>query len=184
MSLLCFWELYPSLSYLDAHANVCFIRESEWGVITLWFSSQTWSSALNFLTLAPLHTGLDQGKWPFNRHDSLFDWELCPTATSLSASKASQRLCSASSPSPRHSLFLYLFIYFVAMLLLWCLQSPRHPETSLLYPSVMQAPPHPLLLTALLLIKKSCTRGHDFWETTLVVRWSLHSIHRFVCRGC
>lgn len=69
----------------------------------------------NKLTLAPLHTGLDEGKWPFNHHDSLFDWELCPKASTLPASKASQRLCSASS-SP---VAVFLLVCF-AMLLLQC----------------------------------------------------------------
>ncbi len=79
----------------------------------LWSQAVLWTDTY---CIAPLHTGLDEGKWPFNRHDSHFDWELCPKASTLPASKAGQRLCSASS-SP----VAVVILVCCAMLLLRCL---------------------------------------------------------------
>lgn len=67
--------------------------------------------------ITPLHTGLDEGKWPFNRHDSHYDWELCLKASTLPASKAIRRLWSASS-SP---VAVVILVCRAAMLLLQCL---------------------------------------------------------------
>lgn len=97
------------------------------------------SSKCHWRHVAPLHTGLDEGNWPFNRHDSHFDWELCPEASTLPSSKASRRLCVTSSSS-----------------LVRCranapVLQPRCPSPhgilDLVYLScfVLPAPPHPLL---------------------------------------
>lgn len=107
--------------------------------------------------IAPLHTGLDEGKWPFNRHDSHFDWELCPKASTLPASKASQRLCSASS-SPVAIVLLICF----AMLLLRC----PSPHGILRLVSLYRLYCQHLLIHRFWLFscyyEKSCSHGHDF----------------------
>lgn len=76
---------------------LCFVKDSEQGATT--FPVLYGVEALlqtDTYFIAPLHTGLDEGKWAFNRHDSHFDWELCPKASTLQASKASQRLILTS----------------------------------------------------------------------------------------
>lgn len=67
--------------------------------------------------IAPLQTRLDEGKWSFNRLDSHFDWELCPKASTLPASKASQRflprliLTSRCCPFGLFSFCLYIYFF-------------------------------------------------------------------------
>lgn len=112
--------------------------------------------------IAPLHTGLDEGKWPFNRHDSLFDWELCPKATTVPASKASRRLCSTSS-SPSRCCYFGLFLQCSPSMSKSC----WHPEIGLPVSFVPPAPPHPSLMTVPFITMRShASRGHDLYTST------------------
>lgn len=152
--------MYPSLSSLDAcvYDWVYFMGERKRGATTLSVLSLKWKALLwtDTCYIAPLHTGLDEGKWPFNRHDSHFDWELCPKASTLPASKASQRLCSASS-SPVAVVFFGLFCNALPSVS----NSSWHLETGLPVSFVSPEPTHPLLLTVLLLL----------WEVMLMWAW-------------
>lgn len=129
--------------------------------------------------IAPLHTGLDEGKWPFNRHDSHFDWELCPKASTLPASKASQRLCSASSsPVP------VVILVCCAMLLLWC----PSPHGILRLVSLYRLYRQHLLIHCFWLFssyyEKSCQYGHDLYKSCMMclLHCSVKSLpHSQVC---
>lgn len=133
------WE---SASEVQQHCRSCL-----WSEVLLWTDT---------CYIAPLHTGLDEGKWPFNRHDSHFDWELCPKASTLPASKASQRLCSTSS-SPVAVVFFGLFCNAPPSVS----NSSWHLETGPPVSFVLPESTHPLLLTVLFLL----------WEVMLMWPW-------------
>lgn len=96
----CFVGLQPSQSCVDAHVSVwvrCFPVSGVRCHSAVVVSEIKCCKLSDTCYIAPLHTELDEGKWPFNRHDSQIDWELGSKASTLPASKASQRLCSPSS---------------------------------------------------------------------------------------
>lgn len=131
-------------------------------------------SKLTVAACSSPHRTIDEGKRSFNRHDSLFDWELCPKASTLQASKqAGCRLCSSSS-SPVSLIF---GLFFVTLLL----QCPSPHGISRPVP-----PFHPLLFNVPLIVESHANVEHDLWSFSDVVNvyaslWNPSS-PGFVCR--